>query len=96
VAADVGAKSPLVGLSQDELTSLLVPLPVGAADTLRFDITTLARRWAADSTLSRAVMVRAVPEGNTFAAGLFGSTSSAGSRPAIQVTYVPPISLGGR
>jgi hypothetical protein len=41
-------------------------------------------------------MVRAVPEGNTFAAGLFGSTSSAGSRPAIQVTYVPPISLGGR
>jgi hypothetical protein len=96
VAADVGAKSPLVPIAQEQLLTRLVPLIVGRADTVRFDITDLVLRWAADPARARAVMVRAVPEGNTFAEVLFGSTGSAGSRPALQVTFVPPLDLGGR
>jgi hypothetical protein len=96
VAADVGAKSPLVGVAQEDLLARLVPLAVGASDTARFDITSLVLRWAADTTRARAIMVRAVPEGNAFAEGRFGSSASAGARPALQLTYVPPLRLGGR
>jgi hypothetical protein len=96
VAADVGAKSPLIGVAQDQLLGRLVPLVVGSSDTLRFDITDLVLRWSGDTTRARAVMVRAVPEGNAFAEGWFGSTASAGFRPALQVTFVPPLELGGR
>jgi hypothetical protein len=41
-------------------------------------------------------MVRAVPEGGAFAEGLFGSSASPASRPAVQITFVPPLNLGGR
>lgn len=96
VAVDVGAKSPLLGVAQDSVLARLVPLLVGSADTVRFDVTTLVLGWAADSTRPRGVMVRAVPEGSAFAEALFGSSGSAGNRPALQMTFVPPVPLGGR
>jgi hypothetical protein len=96
VSADVGAKSPLIAVSQDSVLTQRVPVPVGVADTLRLDITTLVLAWAADSTRPRSIMVRAVPEGGAFAEGLFGSSASPAGRPALQLTFVPPLNLGGR
>jgi len=34
--------------------------------------------------------------GGTFAEGLFGASASPANRPALQITFVPPLSLGGR
>jgi hypothetical protein len=96
LAVDVGAKSPLVNIQQDSLLARLVRVIVGAADTVRIDVTTLVLSWAADSTRPRGIMVRAVPEGNSFVEAQFGSSANPASRPALQVTFVPPITLGGR
>jgi hypothetical protein len=96
IAVDVGAKSPLVAVGQDVLGALLGEVVVGSTDTLRLDVTDLVLAWAADSTRPRSVMVRAVPEGNAFAEAFFGSSGGAANRPALQVTFVPPLTLGGR
>jgi hypothetical protein len=96
VSVDVGAKSPLIPVAEDTVLVQRVAVPVGVADTVRLDITTLVLAWAADSTRPRSIMVRAVPEGGAFAEGLFGSSASPASRPAVQITFVPPLNLGGR
>jgi hypothetical protein len=96
LAVDVGAKSPLLTVAQEDVASALILVRVGSADTVRVDLTDLVSRWSEDETLPRAVMVRSVPEGNTFARGVFGSTASAAGRPALQVTFVPRLGLGGR
>jgi hypothetical protein len=96
VAADVGAKSPLIGVPQDSVLKHRVPVLAGAVDTVRLDITTLVLSWAADSTRARSIMVRAVPEGGAFGEGFFGSSASPANRPALQITFVPPLNLGGR
>lgn len=96
VTADVGAKSPLVTIPQDSLLLRLGRLPIGSSDTLRLDVTGLVLSWAANPTAPRAVMVRAVPEGSALAEGIFASTASTAGRPALQVTFVPALTLGGR
>jgi hypothetical protein len=96
VAADVGAKSPLLAVAEEDLTLLVASVLVGTADTVRLDVTDLVLSWAADSTRPRSVMVRAIPEGNTFGEVIFGSSGGAAARPALQVTFVPPLTLGGR
>jgi hypothetical protein len=96
IAVDVGAKSPLIAVGQDVVGPLLGKVLVGSADTVRLDLTDLVLAWASDSTMPHSVMVRAVPEGNAFAEAFFGSTGGAGNRPALQITFVPPLTLGGR
>jgi hypothetical protein len=96
VTVDVGAKSPLIAVLQDSVLAKRVQVLVGSADTVRLDLTTLVLAWAADSTRPRSVMVRAVPEGGAFAESLFGSSASPANRPALQITFVPPLNLGGR
>ena len=83
-------------MAPDSVLSQRVPLLVGVADTVRLDITTLVLAWAADSTRARSVMVRAVPEGGALVEALFGSRASPASRPALHITFVPPLNLGGR
>lgn len=96
VTADVGPKSPLFAVPLDSLVFRATFLPVGSTDTLLIDVTDILQGWAADPDLPRLIAVRAVPEGGSFAELRVGSTASAGSRPTLHVTFVPPINLGGR
>jgi hypothetical protein len=96
VSADVGAKSPLLPVSQDSVLARLAVLPVGSTDTVRLDVTDLVRSWTIDTLRPRALMVRAVPEGGTYPALAFASTRSAAGGPSLHLTFVPPITLGGR
>lgn len=96
LAADIGPKSPLNYLVTDSIVARVGFFPVGSSDTLRLDVTTLVRGWVADSTKPRALMVRAIPEGGSVAEVHFGSLTSGPDRPRLQVTFAPPVTLGGR
>lgn len=96
VGVDVGAKSPVLGVSSDSLARRLATLPPGYTDTVRLDVTTLMVDWAGDPTRPRTLVLRAIPEGNGFAELWFGSSAAGAQRPLLEVTFVPPITLGGR
>ncbi|MDH5196932.1 MAG: hypothetical protein OEY20_06745, partial [Gemmatimonadota bacterium] len=94
--ADVGAKSPLQGIPSDSVALRVAFLPVGVADTVRLDVTDLVIGWTRDSTRPRAFSVRAIPEGVAVATLRIGAASSGPARPRLHVTFVPPLTLGGR
>jgi hypothetical protein len=96
VGLDVGPKSPVLGVSSDSLIRLLATVPPGWTDTVRLDVTTLLVGWARDSTRPRTLVLRAIPEGNGFAELWFGSSTAGALRPRLEITFVPPITLGGR
>ena len=96
LAADVGAKSPLQGIPADSVSLRVGFLRVGAADTVRLDVTDLVIGWTQDSTRPRAFAVRALPEGGSVAALRMGARTSGAARPRLHVTFVPPLTLGGR
>jgi len=96
LTTDVGAKSPLLGVHQDTIPTLLVTIPTGSTDTIRLDVTSLVLRWGLNPDRPRAVMVRAFPEGNSVAQALVGSTASATGQPTLHLTFVPPLTLGNR
>jgi hypothetical protein len=96
VGVDIGPKSPVLSVAGDSLAHLLATVAPGSTDTVRLDVTTLFVGWANDSTSARTLMLRAVPEGNGFAELWFGSSAAGALRPLLQVTFVPPIVLGGR
>lgn len=95
LAADVGAKSPLQGIPADSVGLRVLFMPVGAADTVRLDVTDLVIGWTQDSTRPRAFAVRAIPEGGSVAALRVGSAAGA-ARPRLHITFIPPLTLGGR
>jgi len=96
LTADVGAKSPLRPVSQDSVPLLVAFLPAGSTDTVRLDVTDLVIGWTRDSTRPRALAVRSVPEGSSFAELRLGAASSGALRPRLHVTFVPPLQLGER
>jgi hypothetical protein len=96
LATDVGAKSPLEALTTDSIVARLGFFPVGWSDTVRLNITTLVRAWAADSTRPQALEVRAIPEAGSVAEVRFGSAASGPLRPRLEITFAPPVMLGGR
>jgi hypothetical protein len=95
IAADVGAKSPLQSIPTDSVALRVVVLPVGSADTVRLDVTDLVIGWTRDSRRPRAFAVRAIPEGGSVAVLRVGSADGL-ARPRLHVTFVPPLTLGGR
>jgi len=96
LAADVGAKSPLQGIPSDSVVFRVAFLTVGSADTVRLDVTDLVIGWTQDTTLARAFAVRAIPEGGSVATLRMGASTSGTARPQLHVTFVPPLTLGGR
>jgi hypothetical protein len=96
LAADVGAKSPLQGIPSDSVALRVTFLTVGSADTVRLDVTDLVIGWTQDTTLARAFAVRALPEGGSVAMLRMGASTSGTARPQLHVTFVPPLTLGGR
>jgi hypothetical protein len=95
LAADVGAKSPLQGIPPDSVPLRVAFLAVGATDTVRLDVTDLVIGWTRDSTRPRVFAVRTIPEGGSVALLRIGAAGSA-ARPRLHVTFVPPVTLGGR
>lgn len=96
LAADVGAKSPLQGIPSDSVALRVAFLAVGAADTVRLDVTDLVIGWTKDPTRPRAFALRAIPEGSAIAMLRMGAASSGPARPRLVVTFVPPLTLGAR
>lgn len=95
LAADVGAKSPLQGIPVDSVPLRVAFVAVGTTDTVRLDVTDLVIGWTRDSTRPRAFAVRTIPEGGSVALLRMGAAGSA-ARPRLHVTFVPPVTLGGR
>ena len=91
VDADFGGKSPLAA---DSSRRGSVRVRIGQSDTVRIDLTRLLRIWSFDTTATTAVMLRAVPEGGTFAEIRFQPSSNATYRPALHLTYVPRFPFG--
>lgn len=96
LAADVGAKSPLQGIPSDSVALRVAFLTPGSADTVRLDVTDLVIGWTRDTTLARVFAVRALPEGGSVARLRMGASTSGTARPQLHVTFVPPLTLGGR
>jgi len=91
VSADVGAKSPLVTVPADSVRFRSTSVTVGAPDTVRIDITDLLGDFQLDPERPHVVVLRAVPEGASFVEARFGSTANAAARPALHITFVPPV-----
>jgi hypothetical protein len=87
LATDRGPKSPTLTSSNSGIGDNSALVFVGATDTVRIDITTILRLWAADTTRPEALFLRSgqeafrVAELRFFASGLL---------PGLHVTYVPP------
>jgi len=93
---DAGAKSPLRTVPSDSVALRIGFVLVGASDTVRLDVTDVVIGWVNDSTRPPSLAVRAVPEGATFAEYRFAAVSSGADRPRLHVTFIPPLTLGGR
>ncbi len=95
VAADFGRKSPLVDTVVDSLIRGGGVAAIGSMDTINVDMTAVVRAWALDSELPRTIMLVAIPEGTSLAELRFFSSGSATGKPAIRLTYIPPVGLSG-
>ena len=95
VAADFGSKSPLVDTVVDSLSRGGGVAAIGSMDTIHVDMTALVRAWTLNSELPRTIMLVAIPEGTSLAELRFFSSGSATGKPAIRLTYVPPVGLSG-
>lgn len=93
VAADFGAKSPLVPDSAFRATARVA---AGSTDTVRFDLTTVLRAWGGSPDVPRAVMLRASPEAGALTRVRFGRTVSPIVQPAMQVAFFRPYPFGER
>ncbi len=97
-AVDLGAKSAI--LFDPLLAPDTIVMHAGPADTVRVEITNILRRWQADTTLPRTLVlqqgirVSGFPyEGATLAEARFYSSRAALRRPALQLTYMPRITF---
>ena len=93
IPADFGAKSPFNPIHPDSVTRRSSYAFVGSADTVFVDLTDILRRWQSVRTEPRVIVLRATPEGSSFAEARFEATGTAGA-PALIVTYVPRLRFG--
>ena len=103
VAADLGAKSPIAPDTIGASSSVFVST---GSDTVRIEVTTLLRFWQFDTTSASSAYLRLLAldrrgpigagglEGATFTSLRLSSSRTAGSQPALRLTYVPRIKFG--
>jgi len=94
LAADIGPKSPIRQVPPDSVEAYSGLTTTGSTDTLRIDVTHVIAPWTNDTSLVRALMLRAVREGGTFGEFRFNSSLSAIGAPALHVTFIPPVVTG--
>ena len=91
VAADFGAKSPLV---LDATRTDTTTIRVGGTDTLRVEVTNLAQFWAADSTRPEVLMLRSQTEAAQPTEIRFYPSAATLFRPALRITYARRFAFG--
>ena len=91
VAADFGAKSPLV---LDATRTDTTTIHVGATDTLRVEVTNLVQFWAADSTRPEVLMLRSQVEAAQPTEIRFYPSAATLFRPALRITYARRFPFG--
>jgi hypothetical protein len=92
VAVDFGAKSPLDVRHRPD-TALI---RIGAADTVRIEMTNLLQFWAADTLAPTALVLRSREEGANLAEIRFYPSAAAAYRPALRLTYARRFPFGVR
>jgi hypothetical protein len=86
--ADLGAKSPV---TTDTRFIAADTLPIGSADTVRLDVTSIVRLWQSTSERPEAVFLSLSPEAGSFTRPVFGSTRSGTlGPPRLRITYLKP------
>ena len=84
--ADLGSKSPVTSETRLFATDTL---DLGSADTVRLDVTSIVRRWQAESRPPQAVFLSLLPEAGSFTRPVFGSTRSGTvGGPRLRITYL--------
>src|SRR5207253_633425 len=91
VAADFGAKSPLV---LDATRTDTTTIHVGATDTLRIEVTNLMQFWVADSTRPEVLMLRSQEEAARPTEIRFYPSAATPYRPALRITYARRFPFG--
>jgi len=91
VAADFGAKSPLV---LDATRTDTTMIRVGATDTLRVEVTNLVQFWVADSTRPEVLMLRSQEEAARPTEVRFYPSAATPYRPALRITYARRFPFG--
>jgi len=91
VAADFGAKSPLV---LDATRTDTTMIRVGATDTLRIEVTNLMQFWVADSTRPEVLMLRSQEEAARPTEIRFYPSAATPYRPALRITYARRFPFG--
>ena len=89
IVADFGAKTPL-DLAHVDTTIV----HIGVIDTVRIDVTSILRFWAADTLAPTAIVLRQVPEGADFAEIRFKPSADSTHRPRLRITYSPHYQFG--
>ena len=91
ILSDLDAKSPRLS---NEGRIVFQPLPAGATDTIRVDVTSIVELWQSGVGLPPALILGISPEASSFTVGVFGSAESpAGFRPSLRITYALPFSF---
>ena len=91
VAADFGAKSPLV---LDATRTDTTRIHVGATDTLRIEVTNLMQFWVADSTRPEVLVLRSQEEAARPTEIRFYPSAATPYRPALRITYARRFPFG--
>ena len=91
VLTDIGAKSPL---STASTVFGRTTIHIGAADTVRIELSDLVRAWALDTSATTTFMLGQVPEAASYTEIRFYSSRTPAFRPALHVTYVKRFPFG--
>jgi hypothetical protein len=91
VAADFGAKSPLI---LDATRTDTTMIRVGRTDTVRIEITNLMQFWVSDTTRPEVLMLRSQEEATRPTEIRFYPSAATPKRPALRITYARRFPFG--
>ena len=91
VAADFGAKSPLI---LDATRTDTTMIRVGRTDTVRIEITNLMQFWVSDTTRPEVLMLRSQEEATRPTEIRFYPSAATLKRPALRITYARRFPFG--
>ncbi len=88
LAADIGAKSPLLAFP-DTSTTGAADVFVGSTDTVAIEVTHILKALRTDTLLPASIMLRIVPEGSQSGQLRFWSSRNTAFAPSLHVTFIP-------
>jgi hypothetical protein len=88
LAADIGAKSPLLALPDTSVRGAAGVL-VGSTDTVAIEVTHILKSLRVDTLLPASIMLRIIPEGGQSGQLRFWSSRNTAFAPSLHVTFIP-------